>query len=149
MVPSLPRRSSRIFHLLERYLDILTEDLEKAFLVRDRDIRNDPKIYGEATLDIDSEKWMEVMKSEIDSIHSNQVWSLVDLPEGIVSIGCKWIYKRKIKSNGKVETYKARLVMKCYNKREGIDYHEIFSSVTILKSICTLLTIATFYDYKI
>ena len=41
----------------------------------DRDIRNDPKTYDEIILDIDSEKWMEVMKSEIDSIHSNQIWS--------------------------------------------------------------------------
>ena len=55
----------------------------------DRDIRNDPKIYDEVMLDVDSEKWMEAMKSKIDSIHSNQVWSLVDPPEGIVPIGFK------------------------------------------------------------
>ena len=60
-----------------------------SFVIGDRDIRNDPKTYDEAMLDIDSEKWMEAMKSKIDSIHSNQVWSLVDLPEGIVPIGCK------------------------------------------------------------
>ena len=39
----------------------------------DRDIRNDPKTYDEAMLDIDFEKWMEAMKSEIDSIHFNQI----------------------------------------------------------------------------
>ena len=43
----------------------------------DRNIRNDLKIYDEIILDVDSEKWMEAMKSEIDSMHSNQVWSLV------------------------------------------------------------------------
>ena len=57
--------------------------------MKDRDIRNDPNTYDEAMLDIDSEKWMEVMKSKIDSMHSNQIWSLVDLPEDIVPIECK------------------------------------------------------------
>ena len=61
----------------------------------DRDIRNDPKIYDEVMLDIDSEKWMDAMKLEIDSMHSNQVWTLVDPPEGIVPIWYKWIYKKK------------------------------------------------------
>ena len=61
----------------------------KAFLMRDGDIKNDPKIYDEAILDVDSEKLMEMIKSEIDSMHSNQVWSLVDPPEDIIPIGCK------------------------------------------------------------
>ena len=66
-----PHRSSRISHPPKRYLGILIENLEKVFLVGDRNIRNDPKTYDEAMLDVDSEKWMEAMKSEIDSIHSN------------------------------------------------------------------------------
>ena len=56
MVPPPSRRSSRIFHPPERYLGILIEDLEEVFLVEDRDIRNDSKIYDEVMLDIDSEK---------------------------------------------------------------------------------------------
>ena len=88
MIPPI-RRSNRISHPPERFLGILTEDLEEAFLMGDRDIRNDLKTYDETILDIDSEKWMEAMKSEIDSIHSNQVWTLVDPSKYIVSIGCK------------------------------------------------------------
>ena len=109
-----------------------------------------PKFYyDEAMLDVDHEKLMEAMKSEIDSLHSNQIWSLVDPPECIVPIGCKWIYKKKIGLDGKVETYKVRLVGKGYNQRKGIDYHKIFSSVAMLKSIRTLLAIAAFHDYEI
>ena len=62
------------------------------------------------------------MKSKIDSIHSNQVWTLVDLPEGIIPIGCEWIYKRKRGPDGNIETYKARLVAKGYTQKEGIDF---------------------------
>ena len=58
-------------------------------------------------------------------------------------------YKRKIGSNGKVETYKARLVAKSYSQCKGIDYQETFSLVAMLKSIRTLLAIVAYYDYEI
>ena len=89
VIPLPPHRSSRISHPPKRYLDILTKDLEEAFFVGDRDIRNDLKTYDEAMLDIDSKKLVEAMKSEIDFMHSNQIWSLVDPPEEIIPIGCK------------------------------------------------------------
>ena len=88
------------------------------------------------------------MRSEIDSMHSNQVLTLVDLSEGIVPIGCKWIFKRKIGADGNVKTIKARLVVKDYSQREGIDYQDTFSLVAMLKSIHTLLAVAVYFDYK-
>ena len=100
-------------------------------------------------MSIDSEKWQEAMNSEMDSMYSNKVWNLVDAPEGIVPIGCKWIFKKKIGVDGKVETYKARLVAKGYRQRQGVDYDETFSPVTMLKSIRILLAIAAHYDYEI
>ena len=56
VVPPPPYRSSRVSHPPERYLDILTENLEKTFLMGDKDIRNNPKTYEEAVLDVDFEK---------------------------------------------------------------------------------------------
>ena len=82
-------------------------------------------------------------------MYSNQVWELVDLPEGVKPIGCKWIYKRKIGAYGRVETYKARIVAKGYTQKECIDYQETFSPVAMLKSIRILLSIAAHLDYKI
>ena len=111
--------------------------------------REDPRSYEEAILDIDSGRWLEAMKSEMESMYANQVWSIVDPPEGIVPIGCKWVYKRKYGKDGKVETYKARLVAKGYNQRQGIDFDETFSPVAILKSIRILFAIAAYYDYEI
>ena len=52
------------------------------------------------------------MKSELDSMYSNQVWDLVKASNGIKPVGCKWVYKRKRDPDGKVETFKARLVVK-------------------------------------
>ena len=74
---------------------------------------------------------------------------MVDAPEGVTPIGCKWIFKRKIKVDGQVETYKARLVAKGFSQRQGIDYDETFSLVAMLKSIQILLAIVAYYDYEI
>ncbi|KAL6311867.1 hypothetical protein AAG906_021646 [Vitis piasezkii] len=54
------------------------------------------------------------MEAELESKYSNGVWDLVEVPEMIKPIGCKWVYKRKRMVDGKVEKYKARLVAKAH-----------------------------------
>ena len=76
----------------------------------------DPYTYEEAMNDIDAHHWVKAMKSELDSMYSNQVWDLVKAPNGIKPIGCKWVYKRKRGIDGKVETFKSRLVAKRYTQ---------------------------------
>ena len=65
---------------------MLIEDVEKIFLIRDKDHRDDLNTFDEVISNIDFERWLDAMKSEIDSMHSNQIWTLVDLPEGIAPI---------------------------------------------------------------
>ena len=55
----------------------------------------------------------------MDSIVSNGTWELVDLPPGCNTIGCKWIFKKKLKSDGAVDKFKARLVAKGFRQKEG------------------------------
>ena len=88
------------------------------------------------------------MKSKMDSMYVNQVWTLVN-PEGIKPIGCKWVFKKKIDMEGKVVTYKGRLVAKGYRQRQGVDYDETFSPIAMLKSIRILIAIVAHYDYEI
>ncbi|KAK8715402.1 hypothetical protein V6N13_042736 [Hibiscus sabdariffa] len=89
------------------------------------------------------------MRSEMDSISSNQVWTLVEPPEGIKPIGCKWVFKKKTDMDGNVQTYKGRLVAKGFRQIHGIDYDETFSPVAMFKSIRILLVVAAFHDYEI
>ena len=73
----------------------------------------------------------------------------MELPQGIVPIGNKWIFKRKIDVDGQINTFKAKLVAKGYSQRQRIDYDKIFSLVAMIKSIRILLVIASYYDYEI
>ncbi|GJZ86788.1 putative ribonuclease H-like domain-containing protein [Tanacetum coccineum] len=50
------------------------------------------------------------------------VWTLVDLPNGKMAIGIKWVYKNKNDERGIVIKNKARLVAQGYTQEEGIDY---------------------------
>ena len=84
------------------------------------------------------------MEAEMHSMYDNQVWTLVDGPEGAKIIECKWIFKLKADN-----TFKGRLVSKGFKQIHGIDYDETFSPVVILKSIRILLAIAAYYDYEI
>ncbi|KAL0298158.1 UNVERIFIED_CONTAM: Copia protein [Sesamum angustifolium] len=89
------------------------------------------------------------MKSEIVSMGSNQVWTLVYPPKGIKPVGCEWVYKCKLGANSEVTAFKVRLVAKAYTQRLGVDFEEIYSPVAMAKPIRILLGIAAWYDYEI
>ncbi|KAK8590170.1 hypothetical protein V6N12_024552 [Hibiscus sabdariffa] len=138
------RRSTRERHEPERYGFLVTSHGDVILVDQD-----EPKTYQEAVSSPDSEKWLEAMRSEMDSMSNNQVWTLVEQPEGIKPIGCKWVFKKKTDMDGNVQTYKGRLVAKGFRQIHGIDYDETFSPVAMFKSIRILLAIAAFHDYKI
>ena len=141
--PQEPRRSGRIRQEIERYGFLITDNHDVVLM------DDEPTTYHEATNSSDSEKWLEAMKSEMTSMYDNQVWTLIDPPEGLKTIGCKWIFKKKIDMDGNVQTFKARLVAKGFRQTHGIDYDETFSPVVMLKSIRIMLAIAAYYDYEI
>ncbi|GMP34352.1 hypothetical protein CsSME_00007257 [Camellia sinensis var. sinensis] len=66
----------------------------------------------------------------MSSMAWNQVWELVDLLSGRMTVDNKWVLKIKHKADGLIDKYKACLVAKGYNQREGIDYDKTFSLVT-------------------
>jgi Reverse transcriptase (RNA-dependent DNA polymerase) len=116
------RRSSRSSHPHERWLRLHQGSACDA---------EDPLTYMEAMARPDSVEWLGAMRSEIQSMYDNQVWNLVDLPEGAHSIENKWVFKRKLDVDGNLTTFKARLVMKVFKQIQGVNYDETFSPMTI------------------
>ncbi|KAK4382201.1 Retrovirus-related Pol polyprotein from transposon RE2 [Sesamum angolense] len=146
---SVPDVSTDNFPILRRSARVPQPPETYGFLGVTGQLDNDLKTYGEAMSDIDSGKWLEAMKSEMDSMSSNQVMMLVDRPKGVRPVGCKWVYKRKIGADREVTTFKAMLVAKGYAQRPGVNFEETFSPIAMAKSIRIMLAIAAWYDYEI
>ncbi|GKF48216.1 retrotransposon protein, putative, ty1-copia subclass, partial [Tanacetum coccineum] len=105
--------------------------------------------YKAAMLDSESNKWIDAMNAEIQSIMDNMVWVLVDLPPGCKIVGSRWLFKKKTDMDGIVHVYKARLVAKGYTQLYRVDYEETFSPVADIRAIRILISIAAYYDYEI
>ena len=73
---------------------------------------DEPKTVQEALSSSVSDEWMKAMNDEMESMRTNQVWDLVDLPSGRKAIRNKWVLKIKRKANGSIERYKAQLMAK-------------------------------------
>lgn len=93
--------------------------------------------------------WREAMKQEIESIESNNIWELIDLPTGCKKIGVKWIYKTKMNEKGEIEKYKARLVANGYAQKLGVDYNEVFAPVARWEAVRTILPVAACKGWKV
>ncbi|MCO5580873.1 hypothetical protein L7F22_034745 [Adiantum nelumboides] len=94
-------------------------------------------------------QWKDAMQQEIDSIHKNHTWDLVDLPTGKKPIGTKWIFKVKRKQDGTVDRYKARLVAKGYAQQKDIDYDETFAPTSRASTVRSLVAIAAHHNWKV
>nr|GEV07325.1 retrotransposon protein, putative, Ty1-copia subclass [Tanacetum cinerariifolium] len=110
---------------------------------------NEPASYKAAMLDSKSNKWIDAMNAEIQSMIDNMVWVLVDLPPNCKTVRSKSIFMKKTGMDGIVHTYKACLLAKGYTQLYGVDYEEMFSPVADIRAIRILMSIAAFYDYEI
>uniref|UniRef100_A0A2N9IKJ5 Integrase catalytic domain-containing protein n=1 Tax=Fagus sylvatica TaxID=28930 RepID=A0A2N9IKJ5_FAGSY len=110
---------------------------------------NDPESFSQAMSCKESELWYNAMKEEMNSMKSNGVWDLVELPNGVKAIGCKWVFKTKKDSLGNIERYKARLVAKGFTQKEGIDYTETFSPVSKKDSLRIILALVAHFDLEL
>ena len=110
---------------------------------------NDPETFSQALSCKESDLWYNAMKDELDSIKSNEVWDLVELPQGEKAIGYKWVYKMKRDSLGNIERYKVRLVAKGFTQKEGIDCKETFSPVSKKDSLRIILALVAHFDLEL
>ncbi|KAL0429751.1 UNVERIFIED_CONTAM: Retrovirus-related Pol polyprotein from transposon TNT 1-94 [Sesamum radiatum] len=110
---------------------------------------NDLETFSQAMISRESNLWYDAMKEEMNSMAFNEVWDLVELPDGFKAIGCKWVFETKKDSLGNIERHKARLVAKGFTQREGIDYTETFSPVSKKDSLRTVMALVAHFDMNL
>jgi hypothetical protein len=122
---------------------------ESAEIFLSASLDNDPTSFDEAMHCPAAPLWKEAIGKELESIYKNGTWDIVDgLPPGRQPIGCKWIFKRKLRPDGSVDKYKARLVAKGYSQQFGFDYDETFAPVAKFTSIRVILSVAAVLDLE-
>lgn len=84
-----------------------------------------PSTFNQA---IEQACWRRDMEKELAALKENHTWDLVPRPPHTSIIGSKWVYNIKVKSDGSLDRYKARLVGQGYKQEYGIDYEETFAS---------------------
>lgn len=104
-------------------------------------INEEPTTYKEAIDSTDSEKWMEAMQTEYDSLMKNETWTLVEKPKNQKVIDNKWVFKVKKNPDESIERYKARLVGRGFTQEYGIDYMETFSPVVRFDSLRAIMAV--------
>ena len=103
----------------------------------------EPSCYQEAMSRDAKLKQERAMQSEMDLLHKNATWDLVDLPSGKWALPCKWVYKLKVRDSESKPKYKACLVAKGFRQQQGIDFEEIFSPVVKMTTLrCVLALVA-------
>lgn len=105
----------------------------------------EPESYPEALRMKDSIQWKKAMEDELSSLDKNQTWSLVKLPAGKKALQNKWVFRVKDEIDGS-KRYKARLVVKGFQQKRGVDYNEIFSPVVKMTTIRMVLGIVASED---
>ncbi|GJU27976.1 putative ribonuclease H-like domain-containing protein [Tanacetum coccineum] len=93
--------------------------------------------------------WIEAMQKEFLQFKLQEVWTLVELPNGKRAIGTKWVFKNKKDEKGIMIKNKARLVAQGYTQEEGIDYDEVFAPVARIEAIRLFLAYASFKDFVV
>ncbi|GKD73074.1 zinc finger, CCHC-type containing protein [Tanacetum coccineum] len=90
--------------------------------------------------------WKEEINDEMDSIMDNNTWVLTDLPPRCRPLGCKWIFKRKLKVDGTVEKFMERLVIQDFKQKSGIDYFDTYAPVARISTIRLLIAMTSIHS---
>nr|CAD1821480.1 unnamed protein product [Ananas comosus var. bracteatus] len=89
------------------------------------------------------------MSDEIEAIEKKKKLGVDKTSTRPKAIGVKWVYKTKYKQDGSIDCHKARLVVKGYKQKPGVDFHEVFAPVARLESVRLLIALAAQKQWKI
>jgi hypothetical protein len=90
--------------------------------------------------------WRRAMVEEYAALLANHTWDLVPRPQGTNVVTDKWLFRHKLTSDGSLNRYKARWVLRGFTQRPGVDYNETFSPVVKFATVRAVLSLALSRD---
>ncbi|RVW98450.1 Retrovirus-related Pol polyprotein from transposon RE1 [Vitis vinifera] len=105
-----------------------------------------PSCYKQA---MEHECWQNAMQAELQALEENHTWDIVPCPPIVKPIGSKWVFSVKLRSDGSLDRYKARLVALGNKQEYGVDYEETFAPVAKMTTIRTILAIAASQSWQL
>ena len=138
----------------------IADETEKA---HEPEVENEPATYKAALKSPQADMWKEAMRQEWQALIENHTFDVVrrngkgNAPSAISTnkvksmeepIGCKWIYQKKTNPDGSTR-YKARLVIKGYEQKEGIDYDETYAPVSKMATFRLLLALSAQHGWNV
>ena len=97
----------------------------------------------------DANKWYEAMEKEINTLTELESFTLVERPKYRSVISNTWVYALKLKTDGSIDRYKARLVAHGFRQRPGLDYNETTAPVARSSSVKVMLVIAHYLKLEV
>ncbi|RVX04761.1 Retrovirus-related Pol polyprotein from transposon RE1 [Vitis vinifera] len=94
-------------------------------------------------------EWLSAMDDEIHALKKNDTWVLVPRPQHHNVVGCRWIFKTKLHSDGSIERHKARLVAQGFSQVHGLDFGDTFSLVVRPATVRIILSLAVTSGWRL
>ena len=114
----------------------------------DDGLTDEPKTLKEVQGRPDCPQWYDAMNTETVSMAENGIATVVDPAEvdGMHFLNMRWVFNRKRDELGRIEKYRARLVVKGFAQQHGVDYDEVYSPVSKFTTARFLMSQAVQHD---
>ena len=107
-----------------------------------------PKMLDKALHGPNAKEWQEALQYEINQLEKFNTWVVMDLPPGQMTIPCSEVVRVKQGPDGKVQSYRVRIVAGGHRQTEGVNYTETFSAAAKMPTVRTVLTNAATQDWE-
>ncbi|KAL3523634.1 hypothetical protein ACH5RR_016468 [Cinchona calisaya] len=105
-----------------------------------------PSSYKQA---MEHECWRQAIDAEFLALEENQTWDVVSCPPSVKPLGSKLVFSIKLRPDGSIDRYKARLVVLGNKQQYGLDYDETFAPVAKMTTVRTILALAASQSWSL
>jgi hypothetical protein len=141
--------SGQALRNLAYVIEVLEEEEWELAALAALEDQNCPNTYQQAVARPDAPHWIKAMKTHLGKHDHKGTFEIAEgLPYGKRALSCRWVFTIKYNKDNSVAQYKARLVVKGFQQKPGVDFKETFATVAHLKSLRVLLAICAAKNLK-